>query len=83
MAKGLVLDSHSLLFAQENAEGYRLLTAIEPAAGMPAPLSDAIVRHNTDTREGVELSYSSNNGPDTRTVERTVIVHTTIPLPAR
>jgi len=75
-----VFDSHKLIYTDENASGYRRLTATEPASGDQMPLSNITTYPDSDESLGFGVSWSTYEGPEINGKESTVMVHTTIPL---
>jgi hypothetical protein len=79
-AEAYVVDSHVILYADENASGYRRLTSAEPSGGDDVPLSYITVYPESDMSSGFEVSYREEEGPDAQSKNSTLIFHTNIPL---
>jgi hypothetical protein len=78
-------DFKKIIFAEDNATGYRALTSMEPRAGDDMPLSNA--SSYTQTRmaqqplpRGLDVSYMVEEGPSLRNESTTFMLHTSIPI---
>ena len=76
-----VFNSAAFIYAlEDNASGYRVLTSVEPEAGERLPLSGITVYPESQTPDGLELTYIEEEGPAIQGRATTVMVHANIPL---
>jgi hypothetical protein len=70
------IDTHDILYADENGSGYRELTAIEPSADEDLPVSTVTVYPETDTKNAFDIVYRARDIPGVEEKDAALIVRT-------